>query len=66
MPENYYRIDLRLTPELSESLEKMRQELYQQTGKKLSKGHLVREMVREFLESPSRSCFSPTRDINTK
>jgi tetrahydromethanopterin S-methyltransferase subunit G len=58
MPEDYFRIDLRLPQKLNEELEKFQSELYEQTGKKMSRNVIIREMVKSFLENPSRSCFS--------
>ena len=58
MPADYYRIDLRLPRKLNEELEKFQREVYEQTGKEMSKNSIVREMVKSFLENPSRSCFS--------
>ena len=57
MPENYYRVDLRLPQDLNEKLEKFQAELLEKTGKKLTKNIIIREMVRSFLEIPSSSCF---------
>ena len=61
MPANYYRIDLRIPPELSIELEKLQKEVYEQTGKKKSKAFLIREMMKEFLEKSSSSCIPQTK-----
>jgi hypothetical protein len=61
MPANYYRIDLRIPPELSIELEKFQREVYEQTGKKKSKAFLIREMMKEFLEKASSSCIPKTK-----
>jgi hypothetical protein len=58
MPADYYRIDLRLPAKVNEELEKFQQELYEQTGRRMSRNVIIREMVKSFLERPSRSCFS--------
>lgn len=58
MPANYYRVDLRVSPEMGEELEKLQRELYEEKGKKVSKGRIIREVVADFLRNSSRSCFS--------
>jgi len=57
MPSDYYRIDLRITPELSAELEKLQKEAYEQTGKKKSKAYLIREIVGDFFKLSSSSCI---------
>lgn len=58
MPADYYRIDLRITPSMSLELEKLQKEVFELYGRKVSKADLIREMMKEFLENPSSSCFS--------
>jgi len=58
MPSEYYRIDLRISPEWSAELEKLKREVYEKSGKKVSKSELIREMMKVFLEKPSSSCNS--------
>lgn len=57
MPADYSRIEIRVTPEVSRRLEQLQKEVYEETGKKKTKGYLVREMVADFFKIPSSSCI---------
>lgn len=57
MPADYYRIELRVTPEVSRKLEQLQKEVFEETGKKKTKAYLVREMVADFFKIPSSSCI---------
>ena len=61
MAADYYRIDLRIPIAWSVELEKLKQEAYEKTGKRVSKSDLIREMMKPFLEIPSSSCFSSNK-----
>jgi len=56
MPADYYRIDLRIPPEWNRELELLQKEAQERTGKYVSKGDLIREMMKKYLE-PSSSCI---------
>lgn len=57
MPADYYRIELRVTPEVSRKLEQLQKEVFEETGKRKTKAYLVREMVAGFFKIPSSSCI---------
>lgn len=71
MPTDYYRVDLRIPPKWNQELELLQTETYQRTGKKVSKGDLIRGMMRGFMpqltysphqERSSSSCiYSKTK-----
>lgn len=62
MPANYYRIDLRIPVEWSKELERLKREVYEKSGRKVSKSDLIREMMKEVLDNRSSSCFSKKED----
>jgi hypothetical protein len=69
MPVNYYRLELRMPPELLVKLDVLRAEVYERTGNKPSRGKLLREIAEMFFEKEEGLLSSEEgvrRDRNTK
>ncbi len=48
MPANYARTDVRFSENTSAKLNRLQREIYEKTGKKISKSRLVEQIVTDF------------------
>jgi hypothetical protein len=65
MPVNYYRADVRLPLEVSTKLNLLRQEIFEKTGKKVSRSKVIEQIVSNFFKK-SEAASSPLAFMEKK
>lgn len=65
MRENYYRADIRFPLGVSAKLNRLKQEIFEKTGKRVSKSKLVEQIVSDFFERADLSSLAIKNEKST-